>query len=125
MLTEFGEYMNRLTKGLLTVSLAATLIGTAAACGDADAWKGTDFTDYGTVIAETNGGFVAETSKYVYFINGIESSSADNSYGTPVKGALVAADKTDFSKTQVVIPELMAASDYEAGVYLFNEGDDV
>lgn len=125
MLTEFGEYMNKLSKGLLIVSLAATLIGTAAACGDSSSWKGTDFTDYGTVITETNGGFVAETSKYVYFINGIESSSADNSYGTPVKGTLVAADKTDFSKTQVVIPELMAASDYDAGVYLASEGSDV
>lgn len=115
--------MNKLTKCLLTVSLSAALIGTAA-CGNGDSWKGTDFTDYGTAIVSTNGGFVAETTKYVYFINGIGSSSADNTFGTPVKGSLVAADKNDLTNSQVVIPELMTASDYEAGVYLFNSGEE-
>ncbi|MBR0189054.1 MAG: hypothetical protein IJQ23_01555 [Clostridia bacterium] len=118
--------MNKLTKGLLTVSLAAMIVGTAAACGggNSDSWKGTDFTDYGAVKIETNGGFVAETANYVYFINGIESSSSDNTYGTPIKGALVAAKKTDLNDSQVVIPELMTASDYGAGVYIFGEGEE-
>lgn len=118
--------MNKLTKGLLTLSLSAAIVG-AVACGgnSSDAWKGTTFTDYGTVAADTLGGFVAETDKYVYFINGMGSSSSDNSFGTPIKGALVAADKTDFSKSEVVIPELMVSSDYDAGVYIFKEGDGV
>ena len=117
--------MNRLTKGLLTVSLVAALAGTAAACGSSGSWKGTDFMEYGDVVAETNGGFVAETTKYVYFINGIESSYSDNTFGTPVKGSLVAADKSDLTKSQVIVPELMSASDYGAGIYLFNGGDGV
>lgn len=117
--------MNKLTKGLLTISLSAMLVGTAAACGgNSDSWKGTDFTDYGAVKVETNGGFVAETENYVYFINGIESSSSDNTFGTPIKGSLVAAKKTDLTDSQVVIPELMTASDYGAGVYIFGSGDE-
>ena len=117
--------MNKLTKGLLTISLSAMLVGTAAACGgNSDSWKGTDFTDYGAVKVEANGGFVAETDNYVYFINGIESSSSDNTFGTPIKGSLVAAKKTDLTNSQVVIPELMTASDYGAGVYIFGSGDE-
>ena len=118
--------MNKLTKGLLTVSFAAMLVGTAAACGggNSDSWKGTTFTDYGTVKTETNGGFVAETDNYVYFINGIESSSSDNTFGKPIKGSLVAAKKTDLTDSQVVIPELLTASDYGAGVYIFGSGEE-
>lgn len=116
--------MNKLTKGLLTISLSVMLVGTAAACGSASSWKGTDFTDYGAVDLTTNGGFVAETANYVYFINGVESSSSDNTFGTPVKGALVAAKKTDLNDSQVVIPELMTSSDYDAGIYLFGSGEE-
>ena len=118
--------MKNLTKGLLAVSLA-TLIAGAAGCGGngSDNWNGTDFTDYGNVVSAANGGFVTETDKYVYFINGVGSSSSDNTFGKPIKGALVAADKSDLSKTQVVIPELIVSSDYDAGVYLFKEGDAV
>ena len=117
--------MRKLTKSLLTVSLAACIAG-AVGCNanGSDAWKGTDFKNYGTVVAETNGGFVAETDNYVYFINGVGSSSSDNTFGTPIKGALVAADKKDAAKTpQVVVPELIVSTDYDAGIYLFNEGD--
>ncbi len=118
--------MNKLTKGLLSVSLAAAIVGTAAACdgNGGSSWRGTDFTNYGAVVYATNGGLSAETENYVYFINGVESSGADNTFGTPVKGSLVAADKKDLSNTQVVIPELMASSDYGAGVYLFGSGEE-
>ena len=114
--------MKKSIKGLLTVSLAAALSMAAACGGGADSWKGNAFTNYGTVQTETLGGLAAETDKYVYFINGVGSSSWDNSYGTPVKGALVAADKNNPSDVRVVIPELMVSSDYGAGVYIFNEG---
>lgn len=118
--------MNKLTKGLLTISLSAMLVGSAAACGggNSDSWKGTDFTDYGAVIEQVHGGFVEETENYVYFINGIESSSSDNTFGTPIKGSLVAAKKTDLNNSQVVVPELLTASDYGAGVYIFGNGNE-
>ena len=42
--------------------------------------------DTSTESVASNGGFVVETGDYVYFINGVESYSADNTYGSPVKG---------------------------------------
>ncbi|MBQ9485715.1 MAG: hypothetical protein IJU83_02635 [Clostridia bacterium] len=117
--------MNKLSKCLLSVSLAATVVG-AGACGGAgsDAWKGTTFTDYGAVDVATLGGFVAETANYVYFINGVGSSSSDNTFGTPIKGALVAAKKGDLSKAEVVVPELMVSTDYDAGVFVYGSGEE-
>ena len=116
--------MKKLTKGLLAVSLTALIVGAVGCnCNGGETWHGTDFTDYGRVVAESNGGFVAETDKFVYFINGVETSSSDNTFGTPIKGSLVALDKSDPAKMQVVIPELIVSSDYDAGVYVFQEGD--
>ena len=118
--------MNKFTKGLLALSLSAALLG-AVACGGSseDAWKGVIYPDgYGTVKTETLGGFVAETDKYVYFINGVGASYGENSFGTPIKGALVAADKTNLNNSQVVVPELFVASDYSAGVYIFGSGEE-
>ena len=118
--------MNKLTKGLLALSLSAAIIGAGACgCSDSEAWEGTTFTDYGAVIEQSLGGFVAETDKYVYFINGVGDTSSDNSFGTPIKGTLVAADKNDISNTQIVIPEMFTASDYGAGLYFFTESDGV
>ena len=74
-----------------------------------------------TLTKETEvGGFIAETENYVYYINGIGDSSADNKYGKPVKGALMAADKEDLTKTCVVVPKLFVAKDYKAGVYVYD-----
>lgn len=125
MFTESGEYMNKFTKGFLSMSLAATVIG-AAACGgvNSDSWKSPSLTNHGAIVESSVGGFVAETDNYVYFINGVGSSSSDNTFGKPIKGALVCADKSDLTKTEVIVPELLVASDYGAGVYLFGKGEE-
>ena len=118
--------MNKLTKGLLSITFATAMVGAVACGGNAsDAWKKPSFSNYGAVEAETLGGFVAETTNYVYFINGVGKNTSDNSFGTPIKGALVAAPKNDLSKTEVVVPELLVARDYNAGVYLFGSGNDI
>ena len=72
--------------------------------------------DGGKVLS--NGGFVAETEKYLYFINGVGGTYSENKMGTPLKGALMVADKNDLSKTEVVVPKLMVANDYTAGVFI-------
>lgn len=116
--------MNKLSKSILCASLAAAMITSVACGGNPDEWQGTTFTQYGQVIETTLGGFVAETDNYVYFINGVESSSSDNTFGKPVKGALVAAKKSNLAESEVVIPELMVSSDYNAGLYIFGEGEE-
>ena len=93
-----------------------------AAC-DADFTPlGGDFSS-GEVVS--NGGFVVEKGNYVYFINGVESYTSDNTYGTPVKGALMRIAKSDLAagvnNAETVIPSLMVAADYSSGIYIFGD----
>ncbi len=67
---------------------------------------------------ESNGGFIAETENYLYFINGIGGTYSANKMGEPLKGALMVADKNDLSKVELVVPKLMVANDYNAGVFI-------
>lgn len=100
--------------GLLAVSMLLAL----TAC-DSKKWQGTTMKGWGDVVSV--GGFVAETENYLYYINGIGTSSASNKFGKPVKGALMAAEKSDLSKTEIVVPKLFVASDYSAGVFIFED----
>ncbi len=102
---------------VLALCLAcATLIG----CG-VGGWDTSKVTLKTPGAVKSVGGLVAETENYVYFINGKGVSTDDNALGVPVKGALYAADKSDLSKTSVVVPKLLVASDYNAGVYIYGD----
>lgn len=111
-----------LTKILLCVMTLCIAIGFAG-CKSSD-WQGTSMNQWGNVVS-SNGGFVVETEKYVYYINGYASNENDNSFGTPVKGSLMAADKstigTENVKTEVVVPKLFVAQDYNAGVFIYGD----
>lgn len=80
----------------------------------------------GDVTGETSsqGGFVVEIGDYVYFINGVETYSSDNTYGTPVKGALMRIRTADIkagnNTAETVVPSLMVAADYTSGIYIYN-----
>ncbi len=101
---------------MLIMSVAITsLIGCSAS-----SWKGGNVTLKNSGAVKENGGFIAETENYLYFINGVQSTTANNKMGTPLKGALLVADKKDLSKTEVVVPKLFVASDYGAGVFIDN-----
>ena len=73
----------------------------------------------------SNGGFVVAKGDYYYFINGIESYTSDNTYGTPVKGALYRIKKSDVAAKQNsaerVIPSLIVAGTYDAGIYIYGD----
>lgn len=108
----------------VTAILFVCLIATGLfACGTDGAWSASKVTlkNWGAVVAESNGGFVAETENYVYFINGVGDSTANNKFGAPIKGALVAASKADMTKVEIVVPKIFGASDYTSGLFL--DGD--
>lgn len=109
--------MKRILAKLMILILAVCTVGLTA-CGGSS-WKGTTMTNWGE--GSVVGGFIGQTSNYVYYINGIGTSSGDNTFGATVKGALMAADKTDLSKTEVVVPKLFVANDYTAGVYIYGD----
>ncbi len=106
-----------LIKILICLLSACLLVAGLAGCDKAE-WKGTSMKNWGE--GEVVGGFIGQTENYLYYINGTGGSSGDNTFGKPVKGALMAADKTDLSKTQVVVPKLFVATDYNAGIYIYD-----
>ena len=124
-------------KGTKILSLAAamTLLGSTVAltgCGKDKHYKGEEtLAEYQAAMANggevsSNGGFVVEKGGYVYFINGVEATTADNGYGTPVKGSLMRIKKTDlaegnYDQAKIVIPSLFTAQDFTAGLYIFGD----
>lgn len=109
--------------GKIIACILATLMLVGLCACKGDKWQGTTMTNWGAINPTTSadGGFLAETENYYYFINGFADNTADNTFGAPVKGALMAADKTNLDNVQVVVPKLFAATDYGAGVYIFGD----
>lgn len=78
----------------------------------------------GNVVS--NGGFAVEKGNYVYFINGIESNTAVNSYGDVEKGALLRISKTDlaagnYSNADTVVPLIMYSGSYDGGIFIYGD----
>ncbi len=117
--------MRNFAKKLITIMTAGVLAASAAslaACGYSFTPLGGDFSS-GEVVS--NGGFVVEKGNYVYFINGVDTYTSDNTYGTPVKGSLMRIAKSDLeagsNTAETVIPSLMVAADYTSGIYIFGD----
>ncbi len=118
--------MRKGLKKLLCILTAATL-----ACGTASlAACGYTFTPpeggpEATAEVSSNGGFVVEKGEYLYFINGVETYTADNEYGAPQKGALMRIKKADIqsgeNKAELVIPSLMVSGDTTAGIFIYGD----
>ena len=73
--------------------------------------------------ADMNGGFVAATKDYVYFINGVESYSTTYKTGKVTKGALMRVAKSKFgsdntSDYETVVSKLIVSDDTTAGFYI-------
>lgn len=106
---------------LAACSLLAASAASMAACG----YSFTPLSDGPAADAEvvSQGGFVVQKGEYVYFINGVETYTSDNTYGTPVKGALMRAKMSDIkagvNEAETVIPSLMVAADYTSGIYIY------
>ena len=96
----------------------------AAGCGDyynSDRLEG-DIS--GEVVS--NGGFAVEKGNYVYYINGIESNTANNAYGEVQKGALMRISKSDlaagnYASSQTVVPLVMYSGNYGGGIYIYGD----
>lgn len=107
-----------LLKLLACMLIVCTFMAGLVACSSSTEWTKPTLTDWGT--GSIYGGFMGETDNYIYFINGMASNTSDNTFGAPVKGALMVQDKSDLSKApQVVVPKLFVATDYNAGLYVY------
>ena len=108
---------------LAACSLLAASAASMAACG----YQFTPLSEGPSAsdAVTSQGGFVVQKGDYVYFINGVETYTSDNTYGTPVKGALMRARMSDIkagiNQAETVIPSLMVAADYTSGIYIYGE----
>jgi len=123
--------MRNNAKKILSIVAAATLLGATlatTACGDKEFFTQDKLSGYepnATVVS--NGGFAVEKGDYIYYINGVEDYTADNTFGDVVKGALMRVEKSAFSgnpkdyasKAETVVPMLFVSQNYNAGIYIY------
>ena len=121
MFTELnGEFMKKILVKILSCALCLCLLASVlAGCNPVAKWDATKMNNWGSVVS--TGGFLAETDNYIYYLNGVADTKADNTYGKAVKGSLMVADKNDLSKTEIAVPKLFGASDFNAGLYIFGD----
>ncbi len=118
------------SKKIVSIVAAATLAFSTlalSACGNKE-YAGDPLTAgyVSDAAVSSNGGFLVEKGDYVYFINGKEESTAENTYGDVVKGALMRISKAQlaegkYSEAQIVVPSLFVAGDYDAGIYIYGD----
>lgn len=103
---------------------ACFLFGTFSSCTSKKErnWK----VEYVKGEVSSNGGFAVQVGEYLYYINGVEESTADNTFGDVVRGALVRTKIADLAnpseaKTEVVVPKLFASSYYNTGLCIFGD----
>ena len=77
-------------------------------------------------VKSTNGSYVVEKGDYVYFVNGKDELSSDNTFGKPVKSALMRIKTTDLqnpenANVEVVVPKLMLSESYKTGVFFYGD----
>lgn len=117
---------NKGKKALCLVAAIAMFGATLAGCGD-NSYKGDKLDGYVSGAAvESNGGFAVKQGDFVYFINGSESYTADNTYGDVVKGALMRISVSDlasgnYDNVKTVVPSLFSTQSIKAGVYIFGD----
>lgn len=105
----------------VVVAVGAALIAGCRGVYKANPLTGEIFTDDKAV---SNGGFAVEKGNYVYFINGKQTNTADNEYGTPVKGAIYRIATTDlaarnYSKVDCVVPLVTYSGNQDAGIFIY------
>lgn len=112
-------------KFLLLLLALALAVGIFAGCGNYRSGALDGYTPSDNA-AESNGGFVVKKDNWYYFINGAEDYTADNTYGSVVKGALMRISETDLSEgnygeADVVVPQLIVAQDHTAGIFIYGD----
>ena len=128
--------MKKISKKLLIILAALAMAFSAAAfsaCGyySADGLEG----EYGGEVT-SQGGWVVQKGNYVYFINGMETLATDeegnatetyqNEYGDVTRGALMRIavsdlDAGNYTAAETVVPLLMVADDYTAGIFIYGD----
>lgn len=72
-----------------------------------------------TAVVTSNGGLVVKKGDFIYFINGISTTSADNTFGKAVKGSIMRMDINNPTDKVIVVPKVVLSSYEDGGFYIF------
>ena len=115
-------------KKLISVIAALALTFSAVAMAGCDNGSYTRDALGGNIAGEvvSNGGSVVEKGDYVYFINGGQVYTADNTFGEVLKGSLMRISKSDlaagnYQNCDVVVPLLISAQNKTSGFYIYGD----
>ena len=109
---------------IVLVALLTCLTAVFAGCNESTGYSNKLTNLDGAV--ESNGGFAVAKGDYVYFINGVETHTSDNTYGDVQTGALVRIKRADLANPaeatpELVIPALFVAGDTTSGFYMYGD----
>ncbi len=120
--------MRKSIRNILTFASAAVMAcGALSVAACANSFVPPEGLPEGYENVQSNGGFVVSVGDYYYFINGVETYTADNTYGKPVKGALMRVKKADVEngegdKAEIVVPSLMVTgTNYNGGIFVYGD----
>lgn len=122
--------MRKIFNKILCFTAAATAaVGVIAASGCSNTFKSDALDgDYSKGEVVSNGGFAVEKGDYIYFINGKESNTADNTYGGVVKGAVMRISKSDLASrnysgesVKTVVPQIAYSGNNNAGIFVYGD----
>lgn len=97
----------------------------ASACSNVYNAKPLDYTPSADPVV-SNGGFAVEKGGYVYFINGKQDNTADNTFGEVVRGAIMRISKDDLSarnyaSADTVVPLIAYSGNANAGIFIYGD----
>ena len=119
--------MRKFLKKLICV-LSATVMGaslfSASACGSVYKSGKLEGSTEGTVVS--NGGFAVQKGDFIYYINGKQSNSADNTYGKVETGAIMRISSTDlkernYANAETVVSEIAYSGNSNAGIFVYGD----
>lgn len=117
----------RFTKIICAIVASVFVFGVIAIAGCGQFYGSDALTgNYSDGEVKSNGGFAVEKGSYVYYINGLGSSTADNEYGTPVKGAVYRISKENlkkrnYSTVDKVVGNIAYSSNYNGGIFIYGD----
>lgn len=116
----------RFTKIICVIVAVIVAAGIWLLSGCGNFYKGTQLSGDIDGTVSSNGGFLVEKGDYIYFVNGIESYTATNTYGTPVKGSIMRISKQDFADrnytdVDIVVPNVVYSGNSNAGIFIYGD----
>lgn len=107
-------------------AVVATGVALAAGCSPYNKGVSLKYTP-SEVTATSNGGFAVEKDGYIYFINSPENNTANNDYGTPVRGSImrISVDNLDngnYNAAETLVPKIAYTTKYEStGIFVYGD----